>query len=572
MERDHTEIPSVDYWWAVPGEFDKKGNPVIEIDPKQAYVYPDGNAVRMNFQRMFKRTSLYDLGDEEMVRQLETFTIKRSAYINKINIICQYIDHFVEFYDDDKELPMIYLHMKDVIDSEVYSMTPTEFKKLLLSQMILQSDVKENIYRFVDANNHIDVTVDPKTGRRFDDVDDFTNEDARRLLAVSMAMKLSIPIIEQYKAVSVMYKTGTWSTDVTADLMIDLFYQFGAPKKRKGVPWKQPKRKVNRPKKAWERRQEEDQKKREQPEIDETDALMIKLYKFINKRVEKHMGNNSRIWLQQGALRGLTGSGKENELLSKYIFYDNFFKLNFRFSIVSLIQSIVETQLYLTVIAVKYNKNPIEVSATPDANGLSSRDKVEQSLPKIDETLVVRVDIATEDIMNRILKEVGPISDEEIDYYRTHCVRNKENQIQEILLQNYFAKRYSGFTELKTMPDRYQLMLLIALKRILEKKGDYQLSYFLTATTVGKVSNRLLQNAKYMNKLKASPTYIRLTQKKYKVLYDAGYPDVVLGPISKALNNQHTFVEYNMPELYGQLISFDEDIISNEIMDLLDAI
>ena len=41
MERDHTEIPSVDYWWAVPGEFDKKGNPVIEIDPKQAYVYPD---------------------------------------------------------------------------------------------------------------------------------------------------------------------------------------------------------------------------------------------------------------------------------------------------------------------------------------------------------------------------------------------------------------------------------------------------------------------------------------------------------------------------------------------------
>ena len=46
---------------------------------------------------------------------------------------------------------------------------------------------------------------------------------------------------------------------------------------------------------------------------------------------------------------------------------------------------------------------------------------------------------------------------------------------------------------------------------------------------------------------------------------------MILGPISKALNNRHTFVEYNAPELYGQIIQFDEDIISNEIMDLVDA-
>lgn len=572
MERDY-EIPLVDYWRTIPGQFDNKKNPIIFIDPKEAYVYPDGDGVRMNFQKMFQMQTLSSLGDEEEIRFMETFTITRDAYINKIDIICQYVDYFIEFYDPDKELPMIYLHMKSVIDNERYSMTPIEFKNLLISQMILQSSVKDHIYEFIDYNNHIDVTIDPKTGRRYVEPDDFTNEDARRLLAVSMSMKLAIPLIEQYKATSEVYRCESWSTDIIADMMVELFYQFALPPNPRKKPeiWERKKVRPNKPKKTWERRAEME-RILEEPDVDETDKLMTKLYKFVNKRVLKHKKNNSRIWAQQEALRGLTEAGKENELLSKYIFYDNFFKLNFRYSIVSLIQSIVETQLRFTVISVKYKKNPIEVSTVPDTNGLSSKDKVEQSLPKIDETLAVRVDIATKDIMNRILKEVGPISEDEIEYYQTHCVRNKENLIQEVLLQNFFAKRFNGFTELKTMPDRYQLMLLIALKRILEKKGDKQVSYFLTATTVGKISNRLLQNAKYMNKLKASPTYERLVTKKYKALYTEDSPDIILMPISKALNNKHTFVEYNAPELYGQIINFDEDIISNEIMDLLDAV
>ncbi|MCM1218668.1 MAG: hypothetical protein NC548_29625 [Lachnospiraceae bacterium] len=575
MERTHdaVEIPLVDNWRIKKGVVDKKGDPVIDIDSSDAYVYPDGDCIRMNFAKMFALKTQLMLEEDEATKQLETFTIKREAYINKINIICQYVDYFIEFFDPDKELPMVYLHMKDLIDNEKFSMTPVEFLNLLVRQFVLQSSIKDHIYDFVDYNNHIDVTVDPKTGRQFVESDDFTNEDARRLLAISMAMKLTIPLVEQYKATSEVYKAGSWATDIIADTMVELFYQFGHPPKARGtdIVWERKKIRVNRPKKPWERRLEE--KKQEEPEVDETDDLMKKVYKFINKRVKKHKKNNSPIWGQQEALRGLTEAKKEDELLSKYIFYDNFFKLNFLHSIVSLMQSIVETQLRFTVIAVKYKKNPVEVNTTPDANGLSSRDKVEQSLPKIDETLAIRVDIATEDVLNRIVEEVGPISEEEIEYYRTHCVRNKEGLVQDTLLQNFFAKRYGGFTELKTMPDRYQIMLLIALKRMLEKKGDRMMSYFMSATTVGKTSNRLLQNAKYINKLKSSPTYKRLTEKKYKVFYgEEDQPDIVLVPISKALNNQYTFVEYGAPELYGQRIQFDEDIISNEIMDLLDAV
>lgn len=565
-------IPFVDEWRIdASGAVDDKEDPIVSIDPEDSYVYPDGATIRINLLKMFgKDIARMAENNPDAACRFDTLNFKRDAYINKIDIICQYIDYFITFFDPDKELPMIYLHIKDAIDSAVLKMTPVELKNMIIQELILKSDIKTQIYAFVDYNNNIDVTIDPKSGRRYIEPDDFTNEDARRLLAVSLAMKLVIPLIEQYKSVSVLYNKGSWAHDISAEMMVELFYQFGQSPTRAKSIWTRKKVRKNRPNRPWEKKIQEEGKK--EPEVDETDLLLTKVYRFIMKRVKKHHKNNAGIWSQHGALRGLTETKKGDELLSKYIFYDNFFKLNFRFSIVSLLQSIVETQLHFTIISVKYKKNPIEIDHTPDANGLSSADKVEQSLPKIDETLVIRANISTETVLEQIIEEVGPISDDEIEYYRTHCVRNNSNSVQEIILQNFFAKRYNGFTELKTMPDRYHIKLLIAMKRILEKQGNYQMSYFLSATTVGKTSNRMLQNQKYMNKLKSSPTYEKLTNVKYKALQGLDQPDMILVPISRALNNKYTFVEYSAPELYGQTIQFDEDIISNEIMDTIDAI
>ena len=48
--------------------------------------------------------------------------------------------------------------------------------------------------------------------------------------------------------------------------------------------------------------------------------------------------------------------------------------------------------------------------------------------------------------------------------------------------------------------------------------------------------------------------------------------DPILKMISRVLNNQYTFVEYEQPELTGEIIMFNEDIISDEILNFIDEI
>ena len=88
----------------------------------------------------------------------------------------------------------------------------------------------------------------------------------------------------------------------------------------------------------------------------------------------------------------------------------------------------------------------------------------------------------------------------------------------------------------------------------------------------GKLSNRLLQNSKFINKLKSSSTYIHLIEDKYDIMIEGFRDDPILKMISRVLNNQYTFVEYEQPELTGEIIMFNEDIISDEILNFIDEI
>ena len=568
------EIPKVGYWKADETRLNDNNEPIITICKDDgSFVYPIGDSIiRMNFSKMFGQRTLSIFNKEpDIMERYETFIIKRDAYGNNIDLICQHIDYFMTFFDTDKELPLIYLHMKEIIDDGKFNLTPIEFEQMLIRNFVLQSNIKQNIYNMIDVNNYIDVTVDPATGRKFDGPDDFTNEDARRLLAVSLSMKLAIPLIEQYRVTNEIYKAGY--TDIVEQLMIALFYQFACPPSdsNKTILLDTHRPKANRPKKPWERKKEEKKKTEKELALEETDVIMLKLYKFVNDRVKKHKKNNRGTWGQQEALRGLTEVKKEDELISKYIFHDNLFKLNFFHRMVSLLQSIVETQLRFTIISLKYKKNPIELGTEPDANGLTDADKLDQTLAKVDETLIIQTDIAMNDLISRTIQEVGEISEDEIAYYRIHWVRSKDS-MQEMLIKNYFAKLCLGFTELKNMSERARIILLIAMKRILKEKGSYEMSWFLSANTVGKVSNRLLQNAKFLNKLKMSPKYKRLKEEKYGLFINSDQPDPILAPISRILNNTHTFVEYDAPELLGQIIEFDEDIAANECMEFIDSI
>lgn len=540
-------------------------------NPEDSYIYPKEKVVVLNlkkyipqsFDRIVKK-------NPDILEKLERFVIERTAFQNKTADICSYVDYFIENYDLDKELPLAYLSLKEVIDDAKYQLTAQEFKKLLYKRLF-SPHLKKAIYRLVHDNYHIDVTVDAKSGRIYNDPDDFTNEDAKRFLAISMMMKIAIPPVEHFISVYKQYTTIPIQ-DLIVEIFKEIFYSVGNVTDSELILFGTKIGVTTADVIDYETKENSnpiDLDDLIEMEEEAADDLMTKLYKFVNGRLRKHSKNNQLLWSQQSALRGVTEDAHRDRLLSKYIFYDNFFKFNFRENLVSFLQSIVGTQLKYTINITKYKKDPIRVDNVKGAEGLSSIDKLEQSMVKIDESQVVRVDISIVDVLNRLEEEVGPISDEEIDYYSQYPINL--NSFRNYVLENLYAKRFGGFQELRSMPDRSYTKLAIIAKRQLKKAGYQQLPSFITSVVQGRVSNRMLQNTKYITKLRQSATYEHLMNDNYKAL--KGYKDdMIIEDESRLLNTIFCYVEYDTPEVTGEPILFDEDIISDEYMTALDNV
>ena len=493
--------------------------------------------LRINFRKALPRSVARGMFEsEEDLRDSETFKIERKAFQNKLPQICQYLSYFTEFYDPDKELLMTYIYIKKIIDNGKQSLTIDEFKKHLLGKIFRDYHIKENIYRMVEDNHYIDATVDAKTGRVFNGPDDFTNDDVKRLLAVSMMLKIIIPPVEHYIASNTIYSSeNPLINKLMLDLFVEMFYHVG-----------------------------------DQNNEYEADILQEKLYKFAEKKVRKHHKAHKVVWEQQAALRGTTEASQLDRLMTKFLLSDNFFKFQFNNALSAFIKAIIETQLKFTVNKVSYNFNPVHVSAEKGPDGLSGIDKLDQMQLKIDETRSIRSSKALEDVIKKLEGKYGPISEDEIDFY-TERLFNMDKFHNDMINYNY-AKEFEGFTELKSTSIRQLMKLVVYVKRELKSKGYSQLQWFMSSLLRGKLSNRLLQNNKYVNKLKTSSTYKHLVENKYGVMMDGVDVDPILKIISRILNNNYIFTEYDLPELTGETIDFNEDIISDELLNFIDEI
>lgn len=501
------------------------------------WVLADHPNIRINFNRALPKSTkkgIFDSEDER--RNSETFTIDRKAFQNKLIPVCQYLSYFSEFYDPEKELLSFYIYMKKIIDSGQHSLTIIEFKKHLMGKIFRDYRIKENIYRMVEDNHYIDATIDRKTGRVFNGPDDFTNDDIKRLLAISMMLKIIIPPVEHYIATNTIYANDDpLINNVTLDLFVEMFYKVG-----------------------------------DQNDEYEADAIQEKLYIFTEKKVKKHYKGHNVIWEQQAALRGTTESSQLDRLLVKFLLSDNFFKFQFNNALSAFLKAIIETQLKFTVQQVSYNFDPVRVTPEKGPDGLSGIDKLEQMQMKVDETRAVRSYKALEDVLRRMERTYGPIPEGEIAFYTKYLFNM--DKFHNDMLNYHFAKEFGGFTELKSASIRQVMKFVVYAKRSLSSRGYKELQWFMSSLLKGKLSNRLLQNNKFINKLKASSTYRHLVEDKYTIMIEGFKDDPILKIISRTLNNQYVFVEYEQPELTGEVIVLNEDVISDELLNFIDEI
>lgn len=189
-----------------------KGNnhkpPIALWKPKEhdIYVKGDGKVFICNFDKVI---------DAPGAHLLSRFFIDKTSYEKQLDQISRYINYFINMYDDENELLLVYLRIKYIIDKDGTFNFPTDttdqerdkfidgFIEFVHGELFSDDNhIAENIRRLTE-DNYLD-DVEKNDGRKkvnereYLESLEFTNEHIKIILMISFAMKILSPIMFHY--------------------------------------------------------------------------------------------------------------------------------------------------------------------------------------------------------------------------------------------------------------------------------------------------------------------------------------------------------------------------------------
>lgn len=487
-----------------------------DCQPQDKYVFYDGKLILIPFEDFFKRQEL---------KTFSTFLIKKESYVSKLEDITLYINYFLNFYDTEKELIMIYLRLKYLIDNKVLSnkMSEKDFVKAMYKE-IFTPDMVKKIKQMTEDNYYID--VEGEEGDKYKEELKFDKNDGMCLMNISIGMKLMIPILFHYLNIhSTIKKIKLYK------YYENLFEIFTTTN-----------------------------------DSNVYDKLWLTTYTRINV-------SNSRdrtLWNQR-EIYGESRMTYLDAVLKEILISETIFKYRFHKNIVSLNYTVLMKQLtYFR--KEKYKKTLIEVTNKSDSDGLSGLDKMEMNSIKIDETHIILSKLNIENIISKIekgLKTIG-IDEDEIEFYREFHTPNK---IQVQLVFYHYAKFFGGYRDLNSITRKQYFKLLLMLKKKLELKRYVYLPLLLTGNVINKVNSRKIQNAKFLSKIENSAVYEAIMKNKFYLVDELDKPGII-NILSTLINTNFSYVEYDDPEKTGEAIDISKhvDMLSNEVLNFINDI
>lgn len=165
---------------------------------KEILVSYDGSIFIMHFDKMFKpNVGIYN-----------KFFIKKSSYAKQLEVITKYINFFLNFYDEDREMALAYLKIKYALDKEkrFNEENPNQLIDLIYELLFTESIVKK-ISDMVEDNYLDDIESSEKyvgKDKKYLESLEFTNQHVKILLKISFGMKCISPILFHYISINVI--------------------------------------------------------------------------------------------------------------------------------------------------------------------------------------------------------------------------------------------------------------------------------------------------------------------------------------------------------------------------------
>ena len=498
--------------------------PVDNWVPEEEDIFASyqGKTFIMCFDKIFERPT---------IKKFSYFDISlKEAYYNKLDIISLYINYFLKFYDTDKELLMAYMKLKHMIDVKYIKKMRRSSMIKNIQKILFTKSICEKIKQMSLDNYRVDLTTEinkKKTSKKtYAPVLQFNEHHAEILMRISIAIKFAIPIILHY--IKVYYNKDEAKMNI---------YKYFLPLFRN-------------------------------PILIEDVNILGKLHHTISTRVNSYAKPDRAVYGKHEAL----GSSVETfieELFHKNLITDTIFSYQFNGNVISYNSVVLRYQLTFHS-KEDLKKDFLLVSTEKEPEGLSGLDKMEMYTTKIDVFLILFSQVNIEDTIRRIRSRMKlEITQEELDYYKDN---HDFNNLSKELVFYFFAKYFGGFRDLNFIKREQYVMLMIIMKKMLEAKGNLYMNQLITANVKGKSSARIIRNSKFLEKVMTSSIYEELMEKKYSSLVDEKGNSPVITLLSKLINTNWTFVDYDMKDKLGEDIELDNDVLSDEFLKFVNNI
>lgn len=427
---------------------------------------------------------------------------------------CLYLNYFEKYFDTEKEYFTNLAHLKFFVDCY-----PEYSKDNLIydiNRYMLQTSIFQKVGNMVNYNYNLALSYKSANNPQLQ----YTDDHAKALMHMSILMNLCIPIITHFA-----YMRRESNID---EFLLDIYdYILYAP----------PFASVNIP---------------------------AKLYETSISNISKNEKNNAVIWAKQdirgkdvvthsmGAVRNIILN-----IIPKYTFNQNMVSLNYT--------SIQKSNKYqVTDIAYEYSYIPLSSSKRDGEDNASEMDKYESNLIKINEALYLQSKFNCEATMRRIVQEWGPFNEDEINFYMKE-LRNDQGEIingfQKQLIFNLFYKYFGDTESIKAINVRDYVILMLAAKKMLKNN---MMGYFpyIISSKVQKIVSRKTLNKKEFTRMQQSQ-YYQLIVDKYK---NEKIIKQILGTVATIITSTFHIIDYDDPELHGQPIVVESDMIIEEAL------
>lgn len=426
-----------------------------------------------------------------------------------------YINYFEKFYDEDKELLMIYGNIKYLIDyvpgydkdAFIYDIC-----RYILSPSILYK------VTLMDRDNYIQDLSNCSYANKKNASLQYTDKHGHILMKISILINLVIPLVTHFLFAREVQDTNGLLLEIYDKIIhLDIF------------------------------------------DCD----MYSKLYESALDFIENQRGSNPLINTQD--IRGINVtlhviSSVENLLLNavpKYVYNDNPVVYN---------HVVIKKNMGYKITEAGYEFEFHNLSSSKrDQENNSEFDKFENMLTKENEALYIQNKINCEETM-KMLSLMFPISNEELEFYKKELTTDTDNtftinSFQKELVFNLFYKYFGDIVSIKAINIDDYVKLIIIAKRMLMSYNMVILPHIIGGKIL-KIHPKKNMNKRESIRLQSSPQY-PLMLDKYKT---PKMEEKILSLVSTIISSDFQIIDFYDSNVHGKYIDIIPEIISEEVM------